>query len=106
MSAFKPQQRHLTIRGRDYHFVSYEGHPADARKQLTSAPSMWFLMVEGRRFPVFPCEPSQPLLEVDAALSVWVEDNALGPVAAPRAAAPRPGGIDPRVRWSNWWGTN
>lgn len=106
MSAFKPQQRRLTIRGRDYHFVSYEGHPADARKQLTSAPPMWFLMVEGRRIPVFPCEPSQPLLEVDAALSVWVADNAAGPAPAPRTAGPRTGGDETRIRWSNWWGTN
>ena len=31
MSLYKPQQRHITIRNRDLHFVSYEEHPADAR---------------------------------------------------------------------------
>ena len=36
MSAFKSQQRHLTIGGRSFHFVSYEGVPANPRAWLVS----------------------------------------------------------------------
>jgi hypothetical protein len=103
MTAFKPQQRHLTIRGRTFHFVSYEGRPENTRRAETSLPPMWFLMVEGRRCPVLPCEVGQPLAEVDAALSIWAEDNALGPVES----TPRTEGADTiaaRIRWGNWWG--
>jgi hypothetical protein len=80
VTTFKPQQRHLTVRGRAFHFVSYEAQPADTRRNLEASPAMWFLMVEGRRCPVLPCDTEQSLAEVDAALQHWVEDNAIGPV--------------------------
>jgi hypothetical protein len=62
---------------------------------------MWYLMVEGRRCPVLPCDASLSAAEVDAALSTWVEDNALGPVQA--AALARVGPVRPN---ENWWGPN
>jgi hypothetical protein len=77
---FKPQQRHLTIRGRPFHFVSQEGRPANHRRAQLAYPAMWYLMVEGRQCPVLPYDSSQSLPEVDAALRDWAEDNALGPV--------------------------
>ena len=80
MTAFKPQQRHLTIRGRAFHFASYEGRPANYRRAQLAYPAMWYLMVEGRRCPVLPCDSSQSLPQLDAALRDWAEDNALGPV--------------------------
>jgi hypothetical protein len=91
VSAFKPQQRHLKIRGRLFHFVSYEGRPANHRRAQLAFPAMWYLMVEGRRCPVFPFDADQPLAELDAALQDWAEDNALGPVertALPQASTP------------------
>lgn len=103
MSAFKPQQRHITIKGRTFHFVSYEGQPADVRRSLAERPAMWYLMVEGRRFPAFPCDPTKPLTEIDQLLSRWAEDNATGPVQqASHGADPAPGG--PSRRPINWWG--
>jgi len=103
MSAFKPLQRHLTIRGRTFHFVSYEGQPADARRSLAERPSMWYLMVEGRRFPAFPCDPSTPLTEIDQLLSRWAEDNATGPAdGLSQGTEPTSGG--PNRRPVNWWG--
>jgi hypothetical protein len=80
MTAFKPQQRQLTIRGRRFHFVSREGRPANHRRAQLAYPAMWYLMVEGRRCPVLPCDSSKSLPELDAALRDWAEDNALGPV--------------------------
>ena len=104
MSAFKPQQRHLTIRGRTFHFVSYEGGPTNRRREQLPDPAMWYLMVEGRRCPVLPLDTSLSASQVDAALSAWALDNALGPVESPpvppavvRTAAPSPG-------HENWWG--
>ena len=105
MSGFQPQQRHLTIRGRAFHFVSYEGSTGSSRRAQLPYPSMWYLMVEGRRCVVFPCDAGVPLPQLDAALTAWVEDNALGPVEAPpRHAAPQanPAGR----RYENWWGPN
>jgi hypothetical protein len=62
---------------------------------------MWYLMVEGRRCPVLPCDANISPTDLDAALSQWVEDNALGPVEAPPMA--RVGPVRPN---ENWWGPN
>ena len=79
MSAFKPQQRHLLVGGRLFHFVSYEAQPANPRRGDAGAPSMWYLMLEGRRCPALPYDPDQALSEVDGALAHWAEANALPP---------------------------
>ena len=90
MSAFKPQQRHLAIDGRTFHFVSYEAQPPNPRRGEEGGPAMWFLMVEGRRCPALNYDPAQDLMDVDAALAVWVEANALAPApAAPPSRAGR-----------------
>src|SRR5690606_35645464 len=59
LSAFKSEQRHLIVRGRAFHFVSYEGRPANAHRGEDQQPPMWYLMVEGRRFAAFPCDAHQ-----------------------------------------------
>ena len=100
--SFKPQQRHLTIRGRAFHFVSYEGNPPHLRRADVPGPSMWYIIVEGRRFPSLPYLPEQPMAEVDLALERWVEENGLAPTetAPAKADASR----QPRRRCDNWWG--
>ena len=104
MSTPKPQQRHLTIRGRVFHFVSYQGSPGNHQRAQLPYPAMWYLMVEGRRCPVLPCDSGLSPADLDAALSAWAEDNALGPVEpsslvrAKRVAPTRPN--------ENWWGPN
>lgn len=80
MTAFKSEQRHLTIRGRHLHFISYEGRPADHQHAQLAYPPMWYLIIEGRRCPVLPCDLSQSAAELSAALRDWAEDNAIGPV--------------------------
>jgi hypothetical protein len=103
MTAFKPQQRHLTIRGRTFHFVSYEAQPANVARGQPGAPSMWYLMLEGRRCPALAYDPKQSLTDLDEALQAWAEGNALGeeralPVEASQASPPAV------RRTSNWWG--
>jgi hypothetical protein len=105
VAGFKPQQHHLSIRGRDFHFVSYEGRPADLRRNLLAQPAMWYLMCEGRRWPAVLCEHAQSLEAIDTALRVWTKANAIGPVEAAPPKAPR---AAPALgqRWENWWGPN
>ena len=52
MSTYKILQRHLSHRGRSFHFVSYEGHPANPAKQINAAPPTWFLIASGKRWEV------------------------------------------------------
>jgi hypothetical protein len=105
MSRFKPQQRHLTIRGRLLHFVSYEGSPGNPRRAQLPYPAMWYLMVEGRRCPVVPCDPNHSLPQLDAALCAWAEDNALGPIEKSHIGAVPLGRVRNRDN-ENWWGPN
>ena len=73
MSAYKVEQRRLTIRGRIFHFVSYEAVPANERRGQVAVPPMWHLMNEGKRRPVIPQMLGQEPAELDAALERWVE---------------------------------
>ena len=99
MSPPKPQQRHLTIRGRPLHFVSYEGSRGNPQRAQLPYPAMWDLMVEGRRCPVFPCDASLTPADLDAALVAWADDNAQGPVESSHIT--RVGPVRPN---ENWWG--
>jgi hypothetical protein len=93
MTGFKRQQRHLTIHGHPFHFASYQGRPANHQRAQLAYPAMWYLMVDGRRWPVLPCDASQSPMEVDAALRDYAEDNALGPFGGGhphRQRSPRP----------------
>jgi hypothetical protein len=105
MPAFKPQQRHLTIHGRVFHFVAYEGQPANPPRKQEAHPAMWYLMVEGRRCPALPYDPEQTDPEVDRFLERWAMENAFGPAERPagkRTARTRT--ADKRT--TNWWGPN
>jgi hypothetical protein len=103
MSAFKPQQCHLTIHGRVLHFVAYEGRPA--HRGQAAAPAMWYLMVEGRRFPVFPWDATLTPAALDAALCAWALDNAMGPIpAGPPARTREKPEPSSRPNRHHWWG--
>lgn len=82
MANFQPRQRRLLIRTRQFHFVAYEATPGNVKREEDPTPAMWYLMVEGRRCPVMPFEVAQPEDDVEAALTGWVNDNALAPAIA------------------------
>jgi len=103
MPAFKPEQRHLVVRGRAFHFVSYEGRPANAHRGEDQQPAMWYLMVEGRRFPAFPCNPDQEKTQVDLALERWAVQNAMGPASIAVTPAPESKAAPSKHR-RTWWG--
>ncbi len=104
MPLYKPQQRHITVRDRKFHFVSYEAHPADPRRDAEAEPEMWYLMRAGRRWAVMPRLPDQQVEETDEKLRIWAEEHAFtdeDEAPEPAAdAAPRPR----RLRRDNWWG--
>jgi hypothetical protein len=104
VSGFKPEQRHLFVRGRSFHFVTYEARPADPRRGEPATPALWYLMVEGHRCPVFPWDPMLPAADLDAAFRAWLADNALGPVEPPRHPPPHPARQPRPSRCDNWWG--
>ncbi|HEX6104031.1 MAG TPA: hypothetical protein VFZ26_00520 [Gemmatimonadales bacterium] len=77
MSTYKVEQRRVRYGGRDFHFVSYDGRPANARRGEEAAPPMWYLMGPGRRWPVMPQVPGQTEEEVEQALVSWLEQQGL-----------------------------
>jgi len=87
MSSFKSQQCRLTIRERSFHFVSYEGRPANVAKNEIAMPSMWYMMAAGRRFPTIVCSPEHTVADVERILTSWALANA---IAQPIAPIPAP----------------
>jgi hypothetical protein len=83
VSSYKVEQCRIHYRGRDFHFVSYDGHPANERRAELAAPPMWYLMGPGRRWPVMPHVLGQPVAEVERALVAWLRDQGLGGTADP-----------------------
>ena len=89
MSSHKVEQRRLSHRGREFHFVSYDAQVANERRGQPAIPAMWYLMNEGKRRPVLPHVPSQELMELDAALLQWVDEQVFGGALPARQARRR-----------------
>ena len=89
MSSHKDEQRRLTHRGREFHFVSYEAQVANERRGQPAIPAMWYLMNEGKRRPVLPHVPGQEPIELDGALLRWVDEQVFGGTLAARPARRR-----------------
>lgn len=90
MSSYKTAQRRLQHRGREFHFVSYEGQTADPRREKEATPATWFLMHAGKRWAVAPQDTDLGADELDEFLAVWLDENVfIGPTAGTAAAAPR-----------------
>jgi hypothetical protein len=78
VSSHKVEQRRLSHRGREFHFVSYDAQVANERRGVEAVPPMWYLMIEGKRRPVLPHVPGQELVELDGALLRWVDEQVFG----------------------------
>jgi hypothetical protein len=75
MGSYKVEQRRLQHKGRQFHFVSYDGEPANPAKDLPGSDPSWFMMGSGKRWPAIPHQPGQDAEEVDKLLTVWLEEN-------------------------------
>lgn len=82
MSGYKIEQRRITLRGREFHFVSCEPQPANERRGEAAVPAMWYLMNEGHRRQVMPHVVGQDPVAVERALALWVEKHSFAPSAA------------------------
>lgn len=98
MSTFKVEQRRLLFQGREFHFVSYEGRPANQRKGDPAEPPMWYLMSEGKRRAVMPHTAGDDPALVDRALLGWLEEHIDTEAASPPPPAARTASLPKRRR--------
>jgi hypothetical protein len=75
MSAYKVDQRHLHHKGREFHFVSYEGAAANPKKNEVAGTATWFLMGPGKRWEVMPQDSGALAEDVDRELIAWLDQN-------------------------------
>ncbi len=79
MSKYIVQQVRLTHRGREFHFVSYEGQPENRKANRPATDPAWFLMVAGRRWEVMPHQLEQEDQERNRLLAAWLEQRVFEP---------------------------
>lgn len=73
MSAYKTQQRRITHRGREFHFVSCEGTKANPARGIEETGPTWSLMAAGKRWDVMPEMPDESEAETDRRLMEWLK---------------------------------
>jgi len=78
MSSYKVEQHRLSHRGRSFHFVSYEGAPANPAKALPATEPTWFMMSAGKRWVVMPHHVGQEPAELDRLFAAWLDSNVFG----------------------------
>lgn len=108
MSIYQTLQHRLVHRGQSFHFVSYEGRPADEKRHEPETPPGWYLMLAGKRWMVSPQVVETALGDLDRQFGSWLDAHVVGdepavqsqqppsdgaamlaaPTAAPRAASP------------------
>ncbi len=92
MSSYKTQQHHLVRRGRSFHFVSYEGHPADPKRQQPEMPPSWYMMLAGKRWMVMPEVGETTPEELDRQFGEWLDARVFeGAPAVQSQQPPSPG---------------
>ena len=73
MSSYKTQQHRLVHRGQSFHFVSYEGQPADEKRHQIEMPPSWYLMLAGKRWMVSPQIGEIVPAELDRQFAEWLD---------------------------------
>ena len=98
MSAYKTDQRRIRRRGRDFHFVSYEGQRAVPERGVVESGPEWFLVTAGKRWAVAPQVDGQDEAAVDRALTRWLDAHVFSgeaevpsPLLTPPPPRARPG---------------
>jgi hypothetical protein len=75
MSSYKTVQHHVQHRGRVFHFVSYEGLPANARTGQEATPATWCLMCAGKRWPAIEQGADEDPVAITAHLTRWLDHH-------------------------------
>jgi hypothetical protein len=73
MSKDRIEQVRLTHRGRQFHFVSYEGQPGNPARQVPATIPAWYLMSSGKRWEAVPHRAGQDQIELEGLLTEWLE---------------------------------
>lgn len=73
------EQRRFTYRGRGFHFVSYDGLPANAKRAQPATAPAWWLMSGGMRWEVMPFQPGQTPQQLDLRFMAWLDANVFAP---------------------------
>jgi hypothetical protein len=71
LSAYRVEQRRVSHRGREWHFVSYEG--IVEKKTGVEHPPMWYLMASGKRWEVMEQVRGQDAVELDRMFVKWLD---------------------------------
>jgi len=88
MSNYKTQQQHVVRQGRSFHFVSYEGQPADLKRQQPEVPACWYLMLAGKRWMVMPEVAESTPADLERQFSDWLEVHVFGGAPAVQSQQP------------------
>lgn len=75
VSAYKTQQHRFVHRGRTFHFVSYEGQAADAKRQTPAVPPTWYVMLGGKRWAVAEQAGEQDLPALERQFGEWLDTH-------------------------------
>ena len=86
MGAFRNEQRRLTHRGRDFHFISYEAQAANPARKQQEMPDTWYLVSSNNRWPAIPLIEGQPEPELIAALALWLDTSVFADPLRPASA--------------------
>lgn len=74
MSSYKVEQRRLMYRGKQFHFVSYDGLVKPAKDE-EPAPAGWFLMSAGKRWAAMPQVAGEEEAALDHRLTSWLDEH-------------------------------
>jgi hypothetical protein len=88
MSIYRTQQHRLVHRGQSFHFVSYEGQPADEKRQQPEMPPSWYLMLAGRRRMVSPQVAGASPDDLDRQFGAWLDVHVFGDAPAVQSQQP------------------
>ena len=75
MSGYKTEQRRVVHRGREFHFVTYEGEVANPARLRVATEPAWYLMHAGKRWAVMPHQIGQETEVVERELTRWLDKN-------------------------------
>lgn len=88
MSTYQTQQLHVVHGGRSFHFVSYEGHPADPKLERSDTPPAWFLMYGGKRWMAFPQNGDTAPAMLARQFGEWLDAHVCGATSALQSQQP------------------
>ena len=88
MSSYRTQQHRLVHRGQSFHFVSYEGQPADEKSHQPEMLPSWYLMLAGKRWMVTPQAGDTTPAELDRQFGEWLEAHVFSGAPAVQSQQP------------------